>query len=108
MGRSRAYGMGGAKMSRESGNLGQLIYNCARHGINVTDHNQLPSYLTTPIKVDNFVFSANRHSTGISVNVLLAKRMKLLTGRTGTANQRTGSINLFGTGGNGTMLWRKL
>ena len=58
-------------MRDKYGNLGRLIYDCARHGINVTDHNQLPSYLTTPIKVGNFVFSANRHSTGISVNVLL-------------------------------------
>ena len=58
-------------MKDKHGNLGQLIYDCARHGINVTDHNQLPSYLTTPIKVGNFVFSANHHSTGISVNVLL-------------------------------------
>ena len=52
--------------------LAQIIIDCQRHGIKVTDHNKLPSYMRSdPLKVGNFAFGADRHSTGISVHVIL-------------------------------------
>ena len=58
-------------MKYEYGNLGTLIRDCGRHGICATDHNVLPCVMSNPIKVGHFAFSANCHSTGISVYVFL-------------------------------------
>ncbi len=51
--------------------LAQVIIDCQRHGIKTADANKLPSYMHTPLKVGNFAFSADSHSTGVSVTVLL-------------------------------------
>ena len=59
-------------MKYEYGNLGDIIGDCIQYGINVEDR-KFSFYIAgnRGVKCGKFIFSASRHSTGISVTVTI-------------------------------------
>lgn len=56
-------------MSDKKMNLGELIEACKSWELYSVEPKGLSGFDSSPIKVDNFIFSSSRHSTGITVHV---------------------------------------